>query len=130
MFSPTAKAAQNKHSAIKQMKQTQGAFNSAQKTMKSPNALVRTDSQQENGLIMGSLGGNTPTPHKFGAVGANMISEFDPMSGQKGEYRNTLKDNYVQSAVGATNQIDMQPTRSLKTFASPKASVQKSASKF
>lgn len=46
MFSPTTKAAaQNKHSAIKQMKQTQGAFNSAQKTMKSPNALVRTDSQ-------------------------------------------------------------------------------------
>lgn len=44
---------------------------------------------------MGSMGGNTPTPHKFGAGGNNLISEFDPMSAQKGEYRNTLVDNYI-----------------------------------
>lgn len=44
---------------------------------------------------MGSMGGNTPTPNKFGAGGNNLISEFDPMSAQKGEYRNTLVDNYI-----------------------------------
>lgn len=98
--------------------------------MKSPNVLARTDSQQENGQIMGSVGGNTPTPHKFGTIGGNMISEFDPLSAQKGEYRNTLVDNYVQNAVGvATQQIDMAPSKSIKTFVSPKAATQKSATK-
>jgi hypothetical protein len=63
--------------------------------MKSPFNMQRTDSQQENGLIMNSNGGNTPTPHKFGAHGTNLISEFDPMSAQKNEYRNTLAENNV-----------------------------------
>ena len=60
-----------------------GDLNSAQKQMKSPNAhLQRTDSQQENGIIMGSMGGgNTPTPHKFNGGLNPLISEFDPMSG-------------------------------------------------
>lgn len=59
---------------------------------------------------MGSMGGNTPTPNKFGTIGGNMISEFDPVSAQKYEYRNTLVDNFIQAqnAVStATQQIDM-----------------------
>lgn len=44
VFSPTPKSTQ-KHSAIKQMKSIRGEFNSAQKCMKSPNVLARTDSQ-------------------------------------------------------------------------------------
>jgi len=84
LFSPTPKSA-NKNSAIKQIRSLRGGeINSAQKNMKSPNALARTDSQQENGIIMGSMGGgNTPTPHKFNGGLNPLISEFDPMSGQK-----------------------------------------------
>ena len=68
LFSPTPKSAQKVcNSGVKQMKSIRGDLNSANKQMKSPNAcLMRTDSAQENGLIMGSMGGgNTPTPHKF-----------------------------------------------------------------
>jgi hypothetical protein len=82
---------------------------------------------------MGSMGGNTPTPHKFGTIGGNMISEFDPISAQKCEYRNTLVDNFIQAqnAVGAaTQQIEMQAPKSMKTFMSPKSVAQKSAQKF
>ena len=48
---------------------------------------------------MGSMGGgNTPTPHKFNGGLNPLISEFDPMSGQKDPIqRQTLVDNYLQS---------------------------------
>lgn len=45
---------------------------------KSPMVNPRSDSQQDNGLILGS--GNTITPHKFNAAGCIIISEFDPLS--------------------------------------------------
>ena len=84
--------------------------------MKSP-CLARTDSQQENGLILGSMGGNTPTPHKFCGNGNNLISEFDPISANKVEAR--LIDNYML----VTQPIET--AKSVKTFVSPKNQAQK-----
>lgn len=80
-------------------------FGSAQKCLKSP--LQRTDSQQENGLIMNSIGQNTPTPHKFNGMATALISEFDPMSGQKP----TLVDNFLQTQNllrCETHNVDLQ----------------------
>lgn len=37
------------------------------------------------------MGGNTPTPHKFGGILNTHISEFDPMSGRKP----SQLDNYL-----------------------------------
>jgi len=92
--------------------------------MKSPNALQRTDSQQENGLIMGSMGnGNTPTPHKFNGGLNPLISEFDPASNQK-EMR-PMVDNYLMTQ---TQTVELQGTRSLRQFVSPKNTHQQTIS--
>lgn len=108
---------------MKQLKSFRGEINSAQKQMKSPNGLARTDSQQENGLILGSMGnGNTPTPHKFNGGMNPLISEFDPMSGQKDHHQRPLMDNYLQAqnVATATQHVDLPATRSLRNFISPK----------
>lgn len=76
------------------------------KLLRSPG--FKTDSQQENGCILGSA--NTPTPVKFGATGAPIISEFDLQSGNKKEPYNLLQR--------ASNIVDLQ-TKSHKNLVSP-----------
>jgi hypothetical protein len=73
--------------------------------MRSPG--FKTDSQQENGCILGGSA-NTPTPIKFGTAGAPIISEFDLMSGNKKEPYNLL------------GKVDLQ-TKSLKSLVSPQS---------
>lgn len=51
---------------------------------------------------MGSMGGgNTPTPHKFNNGANPIITEFDPMSGQKepagGLHQRPMHDNYMNA---------------------------------
>jgi hypothetical protein len=59
----------------------------------------KQDSQQENGLIITSNGPTTPTPNRFAnvfaPVGNILVSEFDPMSANKYELRQTLADNFM-----------------------------------
>lgn len=61
---------------------------------------MRTDSQQENGILLGSNGPTTPTPHKFNPAKGAFISEFDPMTCQKPDpvqMRKALVDNFLQT---------------------------------
>jgi hypothetical protein len=98
MMSPKS-AVKQKFGATAHIDSALKQFRSNNKLSSAGNDIVSPNSQNENGLIIASNGPITPTPNRFTNAllnGGNLISEFDPMSGEKDyKLRQLMVDNFM-----------------------------------